>query len=74
METVKPHLAADAIAFLDHQEDIRCVLSERSGHKIDIAGKLVMTDERLSERAAESKTFMEDDRYETLVRVVPQYL
>ena len=73
MKTVEPHLAADAIAFLDHRQNVCCVLAERLCYEIDIASKLVMANECPSKRATESETFVEDDRYETLVCVVPQF-
>ena len=73
MKTVEPHLAADAIAFLDHRQNVRCVLAERLCYEVDIAGKLVMASECPYKRATESETFVEDDRYETLVCVVPQF-
>ena len=74
MKTVEPHLAGDAIAFLYHRQNIRCVLAERFSYEVDIAGKLVMADERRSKRSAESETLVENDRYELLVCMVPQFL
>jgi hypothetical protein len=74
MKTVEPHLAADAIAFLDHRQNVRCVFAERLCYEVDIASKLVMANECWSKRATESETFVEDDRYESLVRMVPQFL
>jgi hypothetical protein len=73
MNTVEPHLARDAIAFLYHRQNVRCVLAERFCYEVDIASKLIMADERRSERSTESETFVEDDRYELLVCVVPQF-
>jgi hypothetical protein len=73
MKTVEPHLAADAIAFLDHRQNVCRVLAERFCYEVDIASKLVMADECRSKRATESETFVEDDRYETLDCVVPQF-
>jgi hypothetical protein len=51
MKTVEPHLAADAIAFLDHRQNVRCVLAERLCYEVDIAGKLVMASECPSVKA-----------------------
>jgi hypothetical protein len=70
MRTVESHLAADVIAFLDHRQNVRCVLAKRSCYEVDIASKLVMAEECRSKRATKSETFVEDDRYETLVCVV----
>ena len=67
------HFAADAIAFLDHRQNVRCILAERFCYEVDMAGKLVMADERRPKRATESETFVEDDRYESLLRG-PQFL
>jgi hypothetical protein len=67
MKTVEPHLAADAIACLDHRQNVRCVLAECFRHEVDIASKLVMADKRRSKRVTESETFVEDDRYESLI-------
>jgi len=74
MKTVESHFAADAIAFLDHRQNVCRVLAERFCHEVDIAGKLLMADECRSKRATEGETLVEDDRYETLVCVVPQFL
>jgi len=71
MKTVEPHLAADAIAFLDHRQNVCCVLAEGFCYEVDIAGKLVMAHECWSKRAAESETFVEDDWYESFICVVP---
>ena len=61
-------------AFLDHRQNVRCILAERFCYEVDIAGKLVMADERRPKRATESETFVEDDRYESLICVVLQFL
>ena len=74
MKTVETHFATDAIAFLDHRQNVRCILAERFCYEVDIAGKLVMADERRPKRATESETFVEDDRYESLICVVLQFL
>jgi hypothetical protein len=74
VKTVKPHLSADAIAFLNHREDVRRVLAERPCDEIDVAGKLFVPDQRRSKRATESEPFVENDRYQALVGVVPQFL
>lgn len=37
MKTVESHLAADVIAFLDHRQNVRCVLAERLCYEVDIA-------------------------------------
>jgi hypothetical protein len=55
MKTVETHLAADAIAFLDHRQNVRCILAERFCYEVDIAGKLVMADERRPKRATKVK-------------------
>jgi hypothetical protein len=34
MKTVEPHLAADAIAFLDHRQNVCCVLAERFCYEV----------------------------------------
>jgi hypothetical protein len=72
---LETHFAADAIAFLDHRQNVRCILAERFCFEVDIAGKLIMPDERRRKRrATESETFVEDDRYVSLICVVPQFL
>jgi len=55
MKTVEAHFAADAIAFLDHRQNVRCILAERFCYEVDIAGKLVMADERRPKRATKVK-------------------
>jgi len=73
MEAVEPHLAADTIAFLDQEQDVSGVLAERAGHPVDVAGELLVTDERRSQRAAEGEISVEDRWYQTLVGVIPQF-
>jgi len=48
METVEPHLASNAVAFLDHRQDVGGVLAERAGYPVEIFRELVMADERCS--------------------------
>ena len=71
MNTMESHLATDAMAFLDHRQNVRCVLAERPCYEVDVASKLVMANECRSKRATESETFVEDDGYESLVCVGP---
>jgi len=42
-------------AFLDHRQNVRCILAERFCYEVDIAGKLVMADERRPKRATKVK-------------------
>ena len=48
MEAVESHLAVDAVAFLEHHQDVGGVLAERAGYPVDIFRELVMADERCS--------------------------
>lgn len=52
MIPVEPHFPTDIGAFLNHRENVGRIVVECRSHKIDIAGKSIMPDERGTKRTA----------------------
>lgn len=60
VNAVEPHLAADAIPFLDHRNDVGGVVAEHTGYPVDVVRELLVADERWTQRTAKCKISMED--------------
>jgi hypothetical protein len=62
MVSAKPELAKDLRSLLTKGQNVRCVLTERAGHKLDVANELLVSEEPWAERASEREVRVKDLR------------
>ncbi len=62
MVSVKSELAKDLRPFLAKGQNVRCVLTERPGYKLDVANELLVSEEPRAERAPEREVRVKDLR------------
>jgi hypothetical protein len=62
MVSVKPELAKDLRSLLTKGQNVRRVLTERAGYKLDVANELLVSEEPRAERASEREVRVKDLR------------